>query len=104
MTSTMTDPMEIFQEDKVVQARVCKVDMSEDMTQDAVDCASEALKHYTIQKDIAQFIKKEFDAKYSPKWHVIVGEHFGSYVSYETQCFVYFFLGKLAFLIFKAND
>eukprot|EP00995_Heteronema_vittatum_P004933 NODE_1772_length_893_cov_214.978673_g1238_i0.p2 GENE.NODE_1772_length_893_cov_214.978673_g1238_i0~~NODE_1772_length_893_cov_214.978673_g1238_i0.p2 ORF type:complete len:90 (-),score=4.15 NODE_1772_length_893_cov_214.978673_g1238_i0:119-388(-) len=87
-----------------VQARVCKVDMSEDMTQDAVDCAAEAIKKFTVQKDMAQFIKKEFDQKYNPKWHVIVGRHFGSYVAYETHAFVYFFIGELAFLIFKAND
>jgi dynein light chain LC8-type len=78
--------------------------MSEDMTQDAVDCASEAMNQFTVQKDMAQFIKKEFDRKYDPKWHVIVGRHFGSYVSYETRNFVYFFIGELAFLIFKAND
>ena len=33
--------------------------MSEDMTQDAVDCASEAMNQFTVQKDMAQFIKKE---------------------------------------------
>eukprot|EP00994_Dinema_validum_P005418 NODE_3560_length_542_cov_73.077079_g3020_i0.p2 GENE.NODE_3560_length_542_cov_73.077079_g3020_i0~~NODE_3560_length_542_cov_73.077079_g3020_i0.p2 ORF type:complete len:92 (+),score=12.27 NODE_3560_length_542_cov_73.077079_g3020_i0:133-408(+) len=87
-----------------VQARVCKADMNEDMTQDAVDCASEAMSRFTVQKDMAQFIKKEFDKKYDAKWHVIVGRHFGSYVSYETHMFVYFFIGELAFLIFKAND
>mmetsp|Transcript_148240 Transcript_148240/g.259102 ORF Transcript_148240/g.259102 Transcript_148240/m.259102 type:complete len:104 (-) Transcript_148240:3-314(-) len=87
-----------------VPARVCKADMSEDMTQDSVDCATEALRRFKVQKDMAQFIKKEFDAKYGPKWHVIVGRHFGSYVSYEYKCFVYFFIDDLAFLIFKACD
>ena len=48
--------------------------MSEDMQQDAVDCASQALEKYNIEKDIAAYIKKEFDKKYNPTWHCIVGE------------------------------
>ena len=33
-------------------------------TQDAVDCATQALEKYNIEKDIAAYIKKEFDKKY----------------------------------------
>ena len=51
--------------------------MSEDMQQDAVDCASQALEKYNIEKDIAAYIKKEFDKKYNPTWHCIVGRNFG---------------------------
>jgi len=29
-------------------------------------------------------IKKEFDKKYGPTWHVIVGRNFGSYVTRES--------------------
>ena len=32
--------------------------------QDAVDCATQALEKYNIEKDIAAYIKKEFDKKY----------------------------------------
>ena len=31
--------------------------------QDAVDCATEALEKYNVEKDIAAFIKKEMDKK-----------------------------------------
>merc|ERR1711924_576944 len=48
-------------------------DMAEDMQQDAIDCATQALEKYNIEKDIAAFIKKEFDKKYNPTWHCIVG-------------------------------
>uniref|UniRef100_A0AAV2J213 Dynein light chain n=1 Tax=Knipowitschia caucasica TaxID=637954 RepID=A0AAV2J213_KNICA len=37
--------------------------MSEDMQQDAVDCATQAMEKYNIEKDIAAYIKKEFDKK-----------------------------------------
>ena len=45
------------------KAVIKNADMSEDMQQDAVDCASQALEKYNIEKDIAAFIKKEFDKK-----------------------------------------
>lgn len=35
---------------------------------------------YHVEKDIAAYIKKEFDKKYNPTWHCIVGRNFG-----ETQ-------------------
>ena len=37
----------------------------------------QALEKYNIEKDIAAFIKKEFDRKYNPTWHCIVGRNFG---------------------------
>ena len=48
------------------------------MQQDAIDCATQALEKYNIEKDIAAFIKKEFDKKYNPTWHAVVGRNFGS--------------------------
>ena len=32
-------------------------------SKDAVDCATEALEKYNVEKDIAAFIKKEMDKK-----------------------------------------
>jgi dynein light chain LC8-type len=46
------------------KAVVKNADMSEDMQQDAIDCAIQALEKYNVEKDIAAFIKKEFDKKY----------------------------------------
>jgi len=40
--------------------------------QDAVDCATQALEKYNIEKDVAAYIKKEFDKKYNPTWYDIV--------------------------------
>ena len=37
----------------------------------------QALEKYNVEKDIAAFIKKEFDKKYNPTWHAIVGRNFG---------------------------
>ncbi|CAE7039417.1 Dynll2 [Symbiodinium natans] len=78
-------------------------DMAEDMQQDAIDCATQALEKYNIEKDIAAFIKKEFDKKYNPTWHCVVGRNFGSYVTHETKHFIYFYLGQVAILVFKSG-
>ena len=42
----------------------------------------QALERYNIEKDIAAFIKKEFDKKYNATWHCIVGRNFGMFNSY----------------------
>jgi len=85
------------------KAVIKNADMSEDMQQDSVDCATQALEKYNIEKDIAAYIKKEFDKKYNPTWHCIVGRNFGSYVTHETKHFIYFYLGQVAILLFKSG-
>lgn len=54
-------------------------------------------------QDIAAHIKKEFDKKYNPTWHCVVGRNFGSYVTHETKHFIYFYLGQVAILLFKSG-
>ena len=60
-------------------------------------------RKYNIEKDIVAFIKKEFDKKYNPTWHCIVGRNIGSYVTHETKHFIYFYLGQVAILLFKSG-
>ena len=71
--------------------------------QDAIDCANVALEKFNIEKDIAAYIKKEFDKKYNPTWHCVVGRNFGSYVTHETKHFIYFYMGQVAVLLFKSG-
>ena len=40
----------------------------------------QAIDKYTIEKDIAAYIKKEFDRRHSPLWHCVVGRNFGTVV------------------------
>ncbi|CAH8464737.1 unnamed protein product [Schistosoma turkestanicum] len=85
------------------KAVVKNADMPDEMQQYAVDIAAQALGEYNIEKDIASFIKKEFDKKYSPTWHCIVGKNFGSYVTHETNHFIYFYLQNVAVQLFKSG-
>ncbi|XP_021548471.1 dynein light chain 1, cytoplasmic-like [Neomonachus schauinslandi] len=84
------------------KAVIKNADMSE-MRQDSVECATQALEKCNVEKDTAAQIKKEFDKKYNPTWHCIVGRHFGSYVTHETKHFIYFCLGQVAILLFKSG-
>ncbi|QRW16873.1 dynein light chain 1, cytoplasmic protein [Rhizoctonia solani] len=61
-----------------------------------------SLEKFNIEKDIAAHIKREFDRRYGTTWHVVVGKNFGSYVTHETKHFIYFYIGSLAFLIWKS--
>ena len=95
----------------------------------------QAIDKYTVEKDIAAYVKREFDRRYSPTWHCVVGRNFGerarkrgggershptrvglltpsppppsslqgSFVTHETKCFIYFYLGQTAVLLFKSG-
>ena len=89
--------------DKERKAIIKNSDMTEDMQQDAINVATKAIDSYNIEKDIACYIKKEFDRKHNPTWHCIVGRNFGSYVTHETKHFIYFYLGQIAVLLFKSG-
>lgn len=67
------------------KAVIKNVDMAEDMQQEAVDAAIVAFSKYTVEKDIAAHLKKDFDKRYGATWHCIVGRNFGSYVTHGKQ-------------------
>ena len=85
------------------RAVVKNVDMSDEMQTDAIDIATQALDRFNIEKDIAAYIKKEFDKKYNPTWHCVVGRSFGSFVTHETKHFVYFYIGQVAVQLWKCG-
>lgn len=92
-------------------------DMSEEMQAAVFQVADEALSKYKVEKvknkyqsflhyyyefqDVAVFIKEQFDQKYGTSWHCVVGRNFGSFVSHETNCFIYFYLNNVAIMLFK---
>ncbi|KAG7138399.1 Dynein light chain like protein [Verticillium longisporum] len=86
-----------------LEAQIKSADMTDDMQQEVIEVAQEAMGRFTIEKDIAQQIKKTFDERKSPTWHCIVGRNFGSFVTHETKHFIYFYLGHCAILLFKTQ-
>ena len=77
--------------------------MQDDMEKDAIEIAAFALNEFLSESVMANYIKKEFDKKYSPTWHVVIGTSYGSHVVHATKHFIYFYLGDKAFLIFKSG-
>ncbi|KAG7013650.1 Dynein light chain 1, cytoplasmic [Cucurbita argyrosperma subsp. argyrosperma] len=107
-------------------------DMFGDVQKEAIDVAIAAFEKHSVEKDVAEYIKKEFDKRHGPTWHCIVGRNFGvfvfvfelatysmkvtqpngkvslpgpgsSYVTHETNHFVYFYLDQKAVLLFKSG-
>ncbi|KAI6711154.1 hypothetical protein PZA11_004305 [Diplocarpon coronariae] len=99
-----------------LEAQIKSADMTDDMQQETIDIAQEAMNKYSVEKDIAMHIKKtvicstskqrlhcNFDERKGPTWHCIVGRNFGSFVTHETKHFIYFYLGHCAILLFKTQ-
>ncbi|PPS06523.1 hypothetical protein GOBAR_AA14124 [Gossypium barbadense] len=53
-------------------------DMKDDMQKEAVNIAIFAFEKNNVEKDVVEYIKKEFDKKHGPTWHFIVGHNFGN--------------------------
>jgi dynein light chain LC8-type len=85
------------------RAIIKNTDMPETQQQEAVDTATKALETYNLEKDIAAYMKREFDKKYGLHWHCIVGRNYGSYVTHEERTFIYFYVGIVAILLWKAG-
>ena len=55
------------------------------MQEQSIEVARDAMDKHTIEKDIAQAIKKEFDSRFGASWHCVVGQNFGSFVTHGTS-------------------
>ncbi|AIN98892.1 Dynein light chain 1, cytoplasmic, putative [Leishmania panamensis] len=76
-------------------------DISPEMQADAVEISTKAIKEHHLEKDMAAHIKREFDKRYFPTWHCIVGRHFGADVEHEAKNFIYLHVGQLSVLLWK---
>ncbi|AQZ16736.1 DYN2 (YDR424C) [Zygosaccharomyces parabailii] len=76
-------------------------DITDELRDSIFDVTLEAVGNFEMERDIAGSIKKQLDVKYGNTWHVVVGKNFGSYVTHEKGHFMYYYVGPLAFLVFK---
>lgn len=68
-------------------------DMPDDMLEDAILTAKEALETHDFEEqgvEIASKVKKHMDEKWEPHWHVFLGKSFGCHAVHERNRFVYF--------------
>ncbi|CCC70595.1 hypothetical protein NCAS_0F01110 [Naumovozyma castellii] len=76
-------------------------DISDKLREEIFQITQQAISSNELERDMASTIKKQLDTQFGPTWHVIVGKNFGSYVTHEKGYFLYFYIGPLAFLVFK---
>nr|CAX73319.1 Dynein light chain 1, cytoplasmic [Schistosoma japonicum] len=78
-------------------------DMSEEMKQKVIDLCTRGVEKFTLERDIACYIKKECDHHFKPTWHCIVGKNFGSFITHDEGSFIYLFINKFIILLFKSG-
>ncbi|KAA0193202.1 hypothetical protein FBUS_09406 [Fasciolopsis buskii] len=83
------------------EPNIIKVEMADAMRDDAIRTTLEALKNNKDETEILKYIKQQFDMKYKPSWHCVMGKSFCSYFTYEENCYIYFTLGGRDYLLFK---
>ncbi|VDN20400.1 unnamed protein product [Dibothriocephalus latus] len=76
-------------------------DMSPELEESAAKIVLLAASKFEVEKDMAAFVKKEFDTLHGETWHCIVGKDFGSYVTHVKDGFIYAYVGDLAFELYK---
>ena len=82
---------------------VKNAEMSDAQQNEAMEIALQALEKYSVQRDIAKYIKQRFDELHGASWHCIVGRNFGSFITHDEGCFIYFYAHDIAILLYRAG-
>ena len=86
---------------KRITATLIKSDITDDIKDKAFEMGFEALKKFTAEKEMAEYIKNEFDIVFEPDWQVVVGKDFSVAFSFEIENFVFFQIEDTYFLLYK---
>ena len=85
--------------------------MALEAEEQAIEVCALATELHKNSKDMATFVKKEYDKKFPPSgkategvYHVIAGKHFGASLSHETRAYVHLRIDLWQFIIFKSRD
>jgi dynein light chain LC8-type len=78
-----------------------KLDIQGNMKKRAYDLAVESMRMFTVEKDMADYVKEKFDEEFLPSWQCIVGKDFAVSFSHESENFLFFSIDNLYFLLFK---
>ena len=82
-------------------------DMPDDMLKDAVQTVGRVFDEFPdFESDgdkVVEHVKLQFDERWNPSWHCIIGKNFGSFVTHETKRFVYFYYGDKAVMLYKVG-
>ena len=74
------------------------------MSDSAVSLVTEAMGKFTIEKDMATFVKKKCDEQFGGTWHCVVGHNFGCSITHDTKFVLFFQVDLTHILLFKSLD
>ena len=86
---------------KRIKANLLKCDVTEEIKDKAFEMGFDALKKYTAEKEMADFIKNEFDNLFDRDWQIVIGKDFSVAFSFEIENFVFFQIEDVYFLFYK---
>ena len=86
---------------KRIKVNLLKSDITDDIKDKAFEMGFEALNKYTAEKEMADYIKNEFDILFEPDWQVVIGKDFSVAFSFEIENFVFFQIEDIYFLLYK---
>ena len=95
---------EIGSESIEMPVRVVQSQLSNRVQEHIVDLAKQAMENSASPTSIAKFVKTQLDKEFHPAWHCIVGRNFGMAVSHVEDGLAYFYVGSVAFLVFKHSS
>ncbi|OEH74697.1 dynein light chain [Cyclospora cayetanensis] len=92
--------------DRTPAVHVMGMDASEDVLEAAVEAARRGygslLKNeIRLWQQLALVIKEAMEKKCSGAWHVVVGRHFGAFITHQVKCMVYLHVGQVDVLVFR---
>ena len=79
------------------------MDITEDMRQEAIRLALVKLSARSTYNECAKTLKEEFDRKYYPSWHCVLGKSYGTAISYEEGNSIYFNINNVSILLWRAG-
>jgi len=90
---------------KIIEKPIVKSqDMVGDMPEEAKDLIVSAIDKFSASSNweaAASKIKQDFDKKFAPTWHCVIGEGFGFDVTYQQKHMIYIFHGNIGILCYK---
>ncbi|KAA3676120.1 dynein light chain LC8-type [Paragonimus westermani] len=71
----------------MVAVDIRHTELDDEMKAAAVEAATHASENFTTEKEMAAYIKSQFDKKFKPVWHCVAGRDFGRQCSTKDfQC------------------
>ena len=86
---------------KRIKVNLLKSDITDAIKDKAFEMGFEALNKFTAEKEMADYIKNEFDNSFEPDWQIVIGKDFSVAFSFEIENFVFFQIEDIYFLFYK---